>query len=157
MTDEQFNLITCAEQVAKAAAALISDRQSDFMKWAELAGKIVTPIGGIVAAVWALRLYHRSKRREAAQWMHEIFQRFQLSAEFTDAKRLFDFQYADGVAPILAALVADKNSALREQEIAAVEGIDRLLNYLEHVVYLADNGHVKWRDSLAYFQYWFQL
>lgn len=157
MSADQLNLVICAEQVAKAAAALITDRQSELMKWVELAGKIATPIGGVVAGIWALRIYHRAKRREAAQWMHEIFQRFQLGEEFTHAKRIFDFQYSDEVEPILAALVSGGNSALRDSEITAVDGIDRLLNYLEHVVYLADNGHVKWRDSLAYFQYWFDL
>jgi hypothetical protein len=51
MSDDQLNLVICAEQVAKAAAALINDRQSEFMKWIELAGKIAMPIGGIVAGV----------------------------------------------------------------------------------------------------------
>ena len=45
MGDEQVNLFICAEQVAKAAAALISDRQSELMKWAEFGGKVATPIG----------------------------------------------------------------------------------------------------------------
>lgn len=157
MNDGQLDLIQCAEQVARAATALINSGQPGWLTWLEPAVKVLTALGALVGGIWALLLYRHGKRREAAQWMHDIFQRFQLGNEFDRAKLIFDFQYRDVVEPIHAALVAGGNAALAPSRRADSQHIDRLLNYLEHLVYLADNGHAKWSDCLVYFKYWFDL
>lgn len=157
MTDGQLGLIQCAEQVARAATTLINNGQSGWIGWLEPALKVLTALGVWVGGIWALVLYRHGKRREAAQWMHDIFQRFQLGSEFDRAKLAFDFEYRDVVEPIHAALVAGGNAALDPSRRTDSQHIDRLLNYLEHLVYLADNGHAKWNDCLAYFKYWFDL
>lgn len=120
-------------------------------------GQMFAAVGALTAAVVGVITYYRAKRREAAQWMHEIFQRFQLGPEFDEAKQIFDFQYRDVVEPLLAALVASGNVAILQSEWKASHLIDRLLNYLEHLLYLADSGHAKWNDCYAYFGYWFDL
>jgi gamma-glutamylcyclotransferase (GGCT)/AIG2-like uncharacterized protein YtfP len=114
-------------------------------------------VGALMAAVVGVITYRRAKRREAAQWMHEIFQRFQLGPEFDEVKQIFDFQYHDVVEPLLAALVASGNAAILRSEWKACHLIDRLLNYLEHLLYLSDAGHAKRSDCYAYFGYWFDL
>jgi gamma-glutamylcyclotransferase (GGCT)/AIG2-like uncharacterized protein YtfP len=157
MNDAQIDSIRCAEQVARAASALISNAQPGWLGLLESFIKIVMALGVLGGGIWALILYRRGKRREAAQWMHDIFQRFQLGNEFDRAKLIFDFQYRDVVEPIHAALVAGGNAALDPCKRTDSQYIDRLLNYLEHLVYLADNGHVKWSDCLVYFKYWLDL
>jgi gamma-glutamylcyclotransferase (GGCT)/AIG2-like uncharacterized protein YtfP len=157
MNDGQLDLIKCAEQLAIAATALTNDAQADWFRLLEPAVKVATAVGALVGGIWALVIYRRGKRREAAQWMHDIFQRFQLGSEFDRAKLIFDFQYSDLVEPIHAALVAGGNAALDPSKRGDSQHVDRLLNYLEHLVYLADNGHAKWSDCMAYFQYWLDL
>jgi gamma-glutamylcyclotransferase (GGCT)/AIG2-like uncharacterized protein YtfP len=157
MNDGQLDLIQCAEQVARAATALIDNAQPGWFRLLEPAIKVLTALGALVGGIWALLLYRHGKRREAAQWMHDIFQRFQLGNEFDRAKLIFDFEYRDVVEPIHAALVAGGNATLDPSRRADSQHIDRLLNYLEHLVYLADNGHAKWGDCLVYFKYWFDL
>jgi gamma-glutamylcyclotransferase (GGCT)/AIG2-like uncharacterized protein YtfP len=157
MDGGQLDLIQCAEQVAKAATALIDNAQPGWFSWLEPVIKVLTALGALVGGTWALLLYHHGKHREAAQWMHDIFQRFQLGNEFDRAKLIFDFEYRDVVEPIHAVLVAGGNAALDPSKRADSQHIDRLLNYLEHLLYLADNGHAKWSDCMAYFKYWFEL
>jgi gamma-glutamylcyclotransferase (GGCT)/AIG2-like uncharacterized protein YtfP len=157
MIETQTHLIQYVTQVADAGSALIHDGQSGWLATVEPLLKVATVLAALMGGIWALMLYHRGKRREAAQWMHDIFQRFQLGKEFDRAKLIFDFEYRDAVEPILAALVAGGNTALDRRKRSDSQDIDRLLNYLEHLVYLADNGHAKWSDCLAYFKYWFDL
>ncbi len=109
----------------------------------------------LVVAIWALALYRRGQRRDAAKWMHEMFQRFQLGNEFDRARLVFEFQYQDIIEPIHAALVAGGDSALAFSKSADRQHIDRLLRYLDHLLYLADNGQADWNDCAAYFKNWF--
>lgn len=156
MLDGQLDWIQYAAQAAENGL-LIHDGAAGWLGSLELLLKIATLLAALMGGIWALLLYHRGKRREAAQWMHDIFQRFQLGKEFERAKLIFDFEYRDAVEPILAALVAGGNTALRRCKRNDSQQIDRLLNHLEHLVYLADNGQTKWSDCLAYFKYWFDL
>ncbi len=153
MSEGQLDLI----QVAGAATALVNSGLSGWFEWLEPAIKMLTALGALVIGLWALLLYRHGKRREAAQWMHDIFQRFQVGNEFDQAKLIFDFQYRDVVEPIHAALVAGGNAALDPSKRTDSQHISRLLNYLEHLLYLADNGHAERSDCMAYFKYWFDL
>ena len=114
-------------------------------------------MGAIVAAVMGLITYNRAKRREAAQWLYEVFQKFQLAPEFDQAKKILDFRYREVVEPLHAALVASGNAAILSHEEETCHQIDRILNYLEHLLYLSDSNLVEWSDCSAYFQYWFDL
>lgn len=153
MNDGQVDLI----QVAGAATGLIHSGLSAWFEWMEPAIKMLMAFGALVLGLWALLLYRHAKRREVAQWMHDIFQRFQVGNEFDQAKLIFDFQYHDVVEPIHAALIAGGNAALDPSKRTDSQHIGRLLNYLEHLLYLADNGHAERSDCMAFFKHWFDL
>ena len=130
------------------------------MHWSEVAENVagvITALAAIAAGFWTILMYQRSKRREAAQWMYEIFLKFQLAPEFDEPKQIFDFQYHDAVEPLHGALVAGSNAATSSDEWKTCHLIDRLLNLLEHLLYLSEAGHAKRSDCLAYFGYWFDL
>jgi hypothetical protein len=132
----------------------IRPEEAEFIK---LATPAITLVAGLLGGFWVVWVFWRSKRREAAQWMHALFEKFQLGAEFDKVKIMFDFGYREEIEPLHAALVAGGNDALVVTERPNAHLVDRLLNYLEHILYLTENGHARWNDSKAYFQYWFGL
>jgi gamma-glutamylcyclotransferase (GGCT)/AIG2-like uncharacterized protein YtfP len=119
--------------------------------------QVVTGIATLCGGLWALVTYTRASKRQSAEWIQGVFEKFQLGTEFDEAKLMFDFRYRDVVEPMLAAMVAQGNAGLSEGEWERSHRIDRLLNYLEHICYLSQRGHSRWGDCRAYFGYWLSL
>ncbi len=133
---------------------------SDFANWSTSVAhiaQVVTAAAIGIGGLWGLLNYQRSKRRDAAKWMHELSNRFQLGAEFDKGKLYFDFQYQDTVEPVYAAMVFGGNDALDKSEHETSIHIDRVLNYVEQLLYLEAEGHIKKKDRDAYFGYWIGL
>lgn len=118
---------------------------------------VAIAIAAVLVGAAGVVTYRRAKRREAAQWMHEVFQRFQLAPEFDEARRMFEFQYRDVVEPLLAARVSGRNAVMLPFEWERCQQIDRLLSHLEHLRYMAAAGNARWSDCAAYFRHWFGL
>lgn len=157
MLEAQPIWIPSVEQTAHAGSALVDNPPSAWLGiWSLVIGAIVVLVV-LTGGVYGLMLYQRAKRREAAQWMHDIFQRFQLGKEFDRGRWIFDFEYRDAVEPALARLVAGGNASCDAGKRSSRQAIDRLLNYLEQVVYLADSGYLSWSDCLVYFKHSFDL
>ena len=157
MYDSQVKLIQVAEQVAGTPNV-----PSNFVNfdWFTLLLAVMTALMALamlIGIIWAIALYRRGQRRQAAKWVHDIFQRFELGSEFDRAKLMVEFQYQELVEPIIAARGAVGTAALDSSRRTDCQHIDRLLHYLEHLLYLADHSHVNWNDCMAYFQKWFDL
>lgn len=128
--------------------------------WSELAanlGQALTGLAVVVGGGWALVTYRNAKRAEAAKWLFEVFNRFQVGKAFKKAKLIFDFEYREVVEPILGRAVFYGTEGLLREERQPSVLIDRVLNYLEHLMYMKANRHVTEADCRAYFGYWLGL
>jgi len=128
--------------------------------WSELAaalGQALTGLAVVVGGGWALVTYRNAKRAEAAKWLFEVFNRFQVGRAFKKAKLIFDFEYREVVEPILGRAVFYGTEGLLREERQPSVLIDRILNYLEHLMYMKANSHVTEADCRAYFGYWLGL
>lgn len=128
--------------------------------WSELAanlGQALTGLAVVVGGGWALVTYRNAKRAEAAKWLFEVFNRFQVGKAFKKAKLIFDFEYREVVEPILGRAVFYGTEGLLRDERQPSVLIDRILNYLEHLMYMKANKHVTEADCRAYFGYWLGL
>ncbi|MEO8900016.1 MAG: hypothetical protein ABI627_00705 [Polyangiaceae bacterium] len=87
--------------------------------WTEVAARLAQVFAAFATVgggAWGLKTYGRTSKRQSAEWIQGVFEKFQLGTEFDEAKVLFDFQYDDVVEPMLAAMVSSGNSALAPEE-----------------------------------------
>ncbi|HKJ95286.1 MAG TPA: gamma-glutamylcyclotransferase family protein [Gammaproteobacteria bacterium] len=121
------------------------------------AALVVLALVVTIAAVVAVATYRAAKRREAAQWMHQLFQRFELAPEYGEAKQVFEFQYRDVVEPLLGGRIVGRPTVMLPFEWERCQLVDRVLAHLEHLRYLAGSGNARQSDCVAYFRHWFNL
>lgn len=57
--------------------------------------QLVTSVGGIVAAFWALWVYHSNSRRERARWAEALYTRFYEKAELKAVRETLDCKPPD--------------------------------------------------------------
>ena len=129
----------------------------DFSVLASNFSELITAIALIIAGAWSLNTYHRSKRVEAAKWLHELAQTFQFSENLEQGKFLLDFKYQEVVEPILSMLIFHRNKDLNDAQRKISFEMDKVLNQFEHLLYLQSNGHISKQDRDVYFGYWFGL
>jgi len=129
----------------------------EFSELASNFSELITAIALIVAGVWSLKNYLRSKRVEAARWLHELGQDFQFSDDLERGKFLLDFKYKEEVEPLLSSLIFHWTKGLTDEQLKGSVELDKVLNQFEHLLFLQANGHITDQDREVYFGYWFSL
>lgn len=130
---------------------------SDWSKLAADLSQVTAGIAILFGSIGGLRAYYKTKRKEAAQWVFDVFQPFQIGDEFDTGKKLLDFEHQAVVEPLLGEMIFHDSPALDRASQDVSVHIDRVLNYLEHICYLEQEGMVTRQDRETYFGYWFSL
>lgn len=113
--------------------------------------------GALAAAAWAAYTYRKTKRGEAARWMVEMFRQFYRDDAICKARELIEYDFAEVAGPILERRVLDRQVPLDAEEREKLRDLDLVLNFLEQLLYLQDEGHLLERDREVFFKYWFDL
>lgn len=102
---------------------------------------LLTPIGGLVAAFWAVWTYHQNSKLARARWMKELYEKFYEQAPLKLVRDDLD----SGDEQKIAKLVGDEGSLFTDY-----------LNFFEFLAYLEESGQVKRADMLGIFGYYLQ-
>ena len=124
--------------------------------WSAL-GQMTLAFGGIAAGLWAIHNYRRARSTEAARWLQSLFSDFYLSDHFTEVRLLLEYNYPERAGPLLERRITDPDVPLSVDEIDVLRGLDTLLNYFEHLLYLEGKKSFKKDDRLSLFDYWFEI
>jgi gamma-glutamylcyclotransferase (GGCT)/AIG2-like uncharacterized protein YtfP len=118
-------------------------------------GQMVLAVGAITAGAWAAYTFWKVKRAEAARWMVSLFKDFYRDETMSRARELIEYDFWDVAAPLLEMRVLDRDVALSQVERAQLRDLDLVLNFLEQLLYLEEEGHLLDRDRNVFFEYWF--
>ena len=102
--------------------------------------QFATPVGGIVAAFWALVVYRQNSRRERARWAEDMYTRFFEKAELKTVRDILDCAPGDAA---VSSLVTKEATALTDY-----------LNFFELVAYLQSSKQLAEVDVQALFSYY---
>ena len=123
-------------------------------QWSAI-GQIVLAVGAIAAAGWAAYTFRKTKRAEAGRWMIALFKDFYQDENMSRARELIEYDFWDVAGPLLELRVLDREIVLSTQERAQLRDLDLVLNFLEQLIYLQEEGHLLERDRNVFFEYWF--
>lgn len=118
-------------------------------------GQMMLAVGAIVAAGWAAYTFREAKRAEAARWMVGLFRDFYGDATMSRARELIEYDFLNIAGPLLELRVLDREISLTPEERSQLRDLDLVLNFLEQLLYLEEEGHVLDRDRDVFFEYWF--
>ncbi len=102
---------------------------------------LLTPIGGLVAAFWAVWTYHQSMKLARARWVKELYEKFYEQPQLKTVREELDSS-DEGVK---TKLVRGESSSFTDY-----------LNFFEFLAYLKESGQVKKADMLGIFQYYLE-
>jgi gamma-glutamylcyclotransferase (GGCT)/AIG2-like uncharacterized protein YtfP len=122
--------------------------------WSAL-GAVVLAVGALIAAGWAAYTFRKAKRAEAARWMVALFRDFYRDETMSRARELIEYDFGDVAGPLLELRVLDRHVRLSELERSQLRDLDLVLNFLEQLIYLEEEGHLLDRDRNVFFEYWF--
>lgn len=122
--------------------------------WNALA-QVLLAFGALSAAGWATFTYWKGKRAEAARWAIEVFRDFYRDPNMSRARELIEYDFESVAGPLLELRVLDRQIRLTDDERSQLQDIDLVLNFLEQLLYLEDEGHFLERDRRVFFEYWF--
>ena len=117
----------------------------------------ITVIVLVPAACWTLWLYRKSKKKESAKWLQELFTSFYLGKDFYSIRTALEFDSETKVRPIVERVLTDDNVNATKEEQSLLCDLDNLLNYFEFILYLQERKQIKRSDCDALFDYWFGL
>jgi len=89
----------------------------------------VLGLGAVFGGFWALYNYHRTRRYEAARWLHGVFKDFYLSGRFKEVRELLEYDYPERAGPLLERRIADRHVPITPEEREVLGELDNLLNY----------------------------
>lgn len=101
----------------------------------------LTPIGGLVAAFWAVWTYHQNTKLGRAKWMKELYEKFYEREQLKPTRDLLD----SGDDQKIDKLVKDEDASFTDY-----------LNFFEFLAYLEESGQVKRKDMLGIFGYYLE-
>ncbi len=121
----------------------------------------------VVTGFWALFNYFASRRSRASDSINGLFHDFYLDDRLRRLKVALEYGFSsDGGAefgfltqagPLLEQRIWDRDVPLSSSAVRLLGDLDTLLNYFEMVLYLEQHHRIGRKDSLALFEYWFQL
>jgi gamma-glutamylcyclotransferase (GGCT)/AIG2-like uncharacterized protein YtfP len=118
---------------------------------------MVLAIGAVGTAGWGVYSYRAAKRVEAAKWIQGLFRDFYIEDRFKRVRELLEYEWEDKAGPLLARRLSNREIPPDYWERLALQELDMLLNYFEHVLYLEEERHLSAQDRKALFSYWFEI
>ncbi len=117
---------------------------------------IAVVVGG-VAAAWTIFIYGKTKKKEAAEWLLGLFNRFYISPEFLKLRMELEFDYSQRLCPLIERVLVDKNAICTAPERELLTDLDTSLNYFEFILHVEKRGRLEKGDRQAIFNYWYEL
>src|SRR5437660_889945 len=111
----------------------------------------------VPAATWTLLIYGRSKKKESAECLRNLFTSFYLTEDFYPIRISIEFDSETKVRPLIERVLVDENVDTTEDEKRGLCDIDTLLNYFEFILHLEKSGQINRADCEAMFGHWFGL
>jgi hypothetical protein len=111
----------------------------------------------VPAATWTLLIYGRSKKKESAECLRNLFTSFYLTEDFYPIRISIEFDSETKVRPLIERVLVDENVHTTEDEKRGLCDIDTLLNYFEFILHLEKSGQINRADCEAMFGHWFGL
>lgn len=118
-------------------------------------GQMLLALGAVTAGAWAAYTYRKTQRAEAARWMVSLFKDFYRDEDISRARELLEYDFFNEAGPILEMRVLDREVPLSDQEREQLRDLDLVLNYLEQLLFLESEGHIREGDRKVFFEYWF--
>ena len=87
--------------------------------------------------------------------MVSLFKDFYRDETMSRARELIEYDFLDVAGPLLELRVLDRQIPLSQAERAQLRDLDLVLNFLEQLLYLQEEGHLLDRDRDVFFEYWF--
>src|SRR4051794_1652091 len=89
----------------------------------------------LVGAGWALWLYRDSKKKEAAEWLNNLFKGFYVDAEFRRMR--MQLEYDTKLNAIIKKVLPEKPHVITDEtEERLLSDLDAILNYFELILHL---------------------
>lgn len=111
--------------------------------------------GAISTGVWAVYTYRKAQRAQASRWVQDLHSEFYTDPVLLRGRELLEYDYPGRLARLLQLRVTDRDVALNAIQRRTLQDVDRVLNFLEQLVYMEDQGHFNAGDSAVFFEYWF--
>lgn len=128
--------------------------------WISAIAELIFALGVVGGGIWGVYTYKKSKRRDAAEWINDLFKDFYLNEQFEDIRRGLEYHYEEEIQLLIEGRLTERDreiKLLEQKDIELLAQIDDLLNYFEHIAYLEEESHIKAKDREAMFEYWFDL
>lgn len=109
------------------------------------------------AALWTVWTYHKSKKKESAEWLHKLFTSFYLSNDVYPIRTAIEFESETKLRPVIERMLINEDLETTEDERRILCDVDSLLNYFEFILYLEEKGQISRADCEKLFAYWFSL
>jgi gamma-glutamylcyclotransferase (GGCT)/AIG2-like uncharacterized protein YtfP len=109
------------------------------------------------AAFWTLWIYHKSKKKESAEWLHKLFTSFYLSEDVYPIRTAIEFESETKLRPVIERMLINEHLETTKDEQRILCDVDTLLNYFEFILYLEEKGQISRADCEKLFDYWFSL
>ena len=123
----------------------------------DLFTKIAVNTATILAGIWAIYTYKKSKRSDATKRIFDLYNSFYTNEKYFWARDTFEYEYATIVAPLLEKRVLDRNIKLSKDEIEQLRQLDLIFNFFEHLLYLEEQHILEKSDREVFFEYWFDF
>jgi len=116
----------------------------------------ITIPAALIGGVWALWIYYRSKEKERAEWLHELFTSFYLSKDLCQVRMSLEFGAAE-LIPLIERVMISPDVTFDENQRKLLCDLDTSLNYFEFILHLEERGQLRTADREAIFKYWYNL
>ena len=120
----------------------------------QVTADVLTGMVALVTAIWVLFRYNKSRRLEAAQWLHDLYSEFYLSDRFKFIKNIIEYEYDSKLAHLIERRMNDRQVPINSDQLKIMDELDTFLNYLEHLLGLESIGLITKKEREIIFDYW---
>lgn len=99
-------------------------------------------VAAICGGLWAIFSYRKSRRNDAARWLHNLYKDFYFDNRFRTIRYFLEYRFEKVISPLLKRRVDNPEVEISRTEAKILAELDDLLNYFEYVSYLEIQGHL---------------
>jgi hypothetical protein len=113
----------------------------------------ILSIAAIAAGLWAAYTFSRAKRQNATRWSVEFFDRFFRDPDLVEARKIFEHEYwKRSISDLCALRVTARRVDLADPQQELLHQLDLVLNFLENLLFLEEEGQLMRKDRDVLFR-----
>lgn len=113
----------------------------------------ILSIAAIAAGLWAAYTFSQTKRQNATRWSVEFFDRFFRDPDLVEARKVFEHGYwKKSISDLCALRVTARRVDLADPQQELLHQLDLVLNFLENLLFLEEEGQLTRRDRAVLFR-----